>query len=169
MTSGKVNHEMVSIAGGAGSSQEAQSQHKLRTVVVDDSLTILHAICSLLEHHEIVDVVGRAESGSETIDAVITLHPDLVLIDADMPGMSGLRAALLLAQISPETKVVLMSMDTTSQFRRACSGCGALGVIYKPKFLSELAQLLQDGVQPEQQKSFPRPRRKTARAITIMR
>src|SRR6516162_2025446 len=108
-----------------------------RALVVDDSLTILHAICSLLEHYEIVDVVGRAESGPEAIDAVNELHPDLVVMDADMPGMSGLRAALLLSQSACAPKVVLMSMDTTPEFRRACSACGAHAVIYKPKFLSE--------------------------------
>ena len=158
---------MASLAFGSSfPEKQPVPRNKLRAIVVDDSLTILHLICSLLQHHEIVDVVGRAESGSETIDAVLNLHPDLVLMDADMPGMSGLRASLLLSQVSPETRVVLMSMDTTSQFRNACSGCGASGVIYKPKFLSELAQLLE--VRPQQQwhKSFPRPRRKTARAVT---
>lgn len=131
------------------------SSSKLRTVVVDDSLTILHAICSLLEHHEVVDVVGRAESGVETIQAVADVKPELVLMDADMPGMSGLRAALLLSQNSPATKVILMSMDTSPQFRRACAACGAYGVIYKPKFLSELARLLADGPPEDGQKSFP--------------
>ncbi len=120
------------------------SPSKQRTLVVDDSLTILHAICSLLEHYEIVEVVGRVESGPETSDAVTELHPDLVLMDADMPGMSGLRTSLLLSQIAPAPKIVLMSMDTTPQFRRACSGCGAHAVIYKPKFLSELSRLLDE-------------------------
>jgi DNA-binding NarL/FixJ family response regulator len=120
-----------------------QSPAKKRTVVVDDSLTILHVICSLLQHQEIVEVVGRAESGQETIDAVNELHPELVLMDADMPGMSGLRASLLLSQASFAPRIVLMSMDTTPQFRRACSACGAFAVIYKPKFLSELARLIE--------------------------
>ncbi len=162
---------MGSVATGTNSAQktrEYRSRHRLRTLVVDDSLTILHAICSLLEHHEIVDVVGRAESGAETIDVVLSLHPELVLIDADMPGMSGLRASLLLAQISPETKVVLMSMDTSPQFRSACLGCGTYGVIYKPKFLSELTQLLEIAPFREGHK-FASARPKTARAITIMR
>jgi DNA-binding NarL/FixJ family response regulator len=113
-----------------------------RALVVDDSSTILHAICSLLEHYKIVDVVGRAESGSETIDYVRELRPDMVLLDADMPGMSGLRTALLLSQLHPEIEVVLMSMDTSTQFRAACSGCGAAAMIYKPKFLIELRTFL---------------------------
>ena len=116
---------------------------KKRTLVVDDSATILHAICTLLEHHDVVDVAGRAESGQQTIDTALELKPEMVLIDADMPGMSGLRTALLLSQMLPETAIVLMSMDTSAQFKAACAGCGATAVIYKPKFLRELSNVLQ--------------------------
>jgi DNA-binding NarL/FixJ family response regulator len=113
-----------------------------RTLVVDDSETILHAICALLEYHDVVEVAGRAESGRQTIDTVLELKPDLILMDADMPGMSGLRTALLLSQVSPTTEIILMSMDTSAQFRAACEGCGAKAVIYKPRFLRELSVLL---------------------------
>lgn len=119
-----------------------------KTLVVDDSETILHAICSLLEHHDVVQVVGRAESGMLALDAVLELKPDLVLVDADMPGMSGLRTALLLSQMSPATEVVLMSMDISPQFRAACAGCGAKAVIYKPRFLGELSALLERPLRP---------------------
>jgi two-component system, NarL family, invasion response regulator UvrY len=119
-----------------------QSARK-KTLVVDDSETILHAICALLEHHDVVEVAGRAESGTQTLDVVLDLKPDLVLLDADMPGMSGLRTALLLSQIAPATEIILMSMDTSPQFRAACEGCGAKAVIYKPRFLRELSVLLQ--------------------------
>jgi len=137
--------------------------NKPRALVVDDSLTILHAICALLEHHEIVELVGRAESGEEAIDAALALRPDLVLMDADMPGMSGLRASLMLWQVCPTTRVVLMTMDRSPELRRACCSCGAFAVIYKPTFLSELAELVNG-------EAF---RRATARAhghvATIMR
>lgn len=110
---------------------------------MDDSVTILHAVCALLEHHQVVEIVGRAESGPETIDHVRELRPELVLLDADMPGMSGLRTALLLSQVYPEMEIVLMSMDTSAQFRTACAGCGAQAMIYKPRFLKELRAWLQ--------------------------
>jgi DNA-binding NarL/FixJ family response regulator len=115
---------------------------KKRTLVVDDSTTILHAICTLLEHHKVVEVVGRAENGPETIDRIAELQPELVLLDADMPGMSGLRTALLISQMHPQIEVILMSMDTSAQFRAACAGCGATAMIYKPKFLRELRTFL---------------------------
>jgi DNA-binding NarL/FixJ family response regulator len=158
---------LASMAISASSSAKTpRSAAKKRTLVVDDSLTILHAICSLLEHQEIVEVVGRAESGQQTIDAVSELHPDLVLMDADMPGMSGLRASLLLSQASLAPKVVLMSMDTTPQFRRACSACGAYAVIYKPKFLSELARLIEQTPAEDWEKSS-RTRRKLPLSSTM--
>jgi two-component system invasion response regulator UvrY len=119
-----------------------------RTLVVDDSETILHAICSLLEHHDVVEVAGRAESGTQALDVVLDLKPELVVMDADMPGMSGLRTTLLLSQMAPGTEVVLMSMDTSPRFRAACAGCGAKAVIYKPKFLRELSALLERPLRP---------------------
>lgn len=122
-------------------------QAKKRTLVVDDSATILHAICALLEHSNLVEIAGRAESGQQAIDAVLELKPELVLMDADMPGMSGLRAALVLSQMAPKTEIILMSMDTSEQFRSACGGCGANAVIYKPRFLWELSALLRRPLQ----------------------
>jgi DNA-binding NarL/FixJ family response regulator len=113
-----------------------------RTVVVDDSATILHAVCSLLEHHKIVNVVGRSESGFDAVDAVQMLKPELLLIDADMPGMSGLRASLVISQLHPKIRIVLMSMDTGQRFIQACHDCGAHAVIYKPRFLKELSEIL---------------------------
>jgi DNA-binding NarL/FixJ family response regulator len=131
------------VLGAAGRKVGHTPTARKRTLVVDDSATILHAICTLLEHHDLVAIAGRVESGQEAIDAVLELKPELVLMDADMPGMSGLRTALLLSQMLPETEIVMMSMDTSPQFRSACSGCGASAVIYKPKFLRELSNLLQ--------------------------
>ncbi|MBZ5533326.1 MAG: response regulator [Acidobacteriia bacterium] len=117
-------------------------------LVVDDSSTILHMICTLLEHHKVVEVVGRAENGLEAIDAVASLNPEIVLIDAELPEMSGLRTALVLSQMCPATKVVLMTMDPSSQFREACAGCGAHAVIYKPRFLKELSAVLRNNPAP---------------------
>jgi DNA-binding NarL/FixJ family response regulator len=119
-----------------------------RALVVDDSTTILHAVCSLLEHHEIVEVAGRSESGPEAVTAVQSLKPDLLLMDGDMPSMGGLRASLVISQLHPEIKIVLMSMETGHRFVRACRDCGAHAVIYKPRFLKELSEFLNAEASP---------------------
>src|SRR6185312_6668884 len=113
-----------------------------RIVVVDDSPTILYAICCLLEHHKVGRVIGSAPGGAEAIERVRQLQPDLLLMDADMPEMSGLRTALVISQLFPQTKIVLMSMDSSEYFRKGARACGAGSVIYKPKFLSAVAGVL---------------------------
>jgi CheY-like chemotaxis protein len=131
----------------ARSCKIAALPQKKRMLVADDSTTILHAICTLLEHHRVVEIVGRAESGQEAIERISEFRPELVLLDADMPGMSGLRTALLISQMHPEVEIILMSMDTSAQFRSACAGCGAVAMIYKPRFLKELRAFLQKPLQ----------------------
>lgn len=119
---------------------EGQMDHRI--VVVDDSPTILYAICSLLEHHKVGRVIGTAAGGAEAIERVRQLEPDLLLMDADMPEMSGLRTALVISQLFPRTKIILMSMDSSEYFRKGARACGADSVIYKPKFLSAVAGVL---------------------------
>jgi DNA-binding NarL/FixJ family response regulator len=123
-----------------------------RAVVVDDSNTILHAVCSLLEHHQIIEIVGRAENSSDAMNVVQLQKPNLLLMDADMPGMSGLRTSLVMSQIYPDVTIVLMSMDTNPRFVQACHDCGAHAVIYKPRFLKELSDFLKTD---EQQTAEP--------------
>jgi Response regulator containing a CheY-like receiver domain and an HTH DNA-binding domain len=72
-----------------------------------------------------------------------------------MPGMSGLRTALLLSQMAPTLEVILMSMDTSAEYRAACAGCGAKAVIYKPRFLRE-AQRIAGTTAPERQNACTR-------------
>jgi CheY-like chemotaxis protein len=107
-------------------------------LVVDDSLTILHAICALLEPEKDLEVIGRAADGQEAIEAVESLHPEFVLMDVSMPRMNGLRATKVLSRHFPETKVLLMSSEDSPYLREECLACGAAAFIYKPKFHKEL-------------------------------
>jgi DNA-binding NarL/FixJ family response regulator len=119
----------------------ATERVKKRMLVVDDSETVLHMICTLLEHHELVEVAGKAQNSLDAIELARKLSPDLLLIDAELPEMSGLRTSLVLSQLLPGLRTILMTMDPEKQFLEASAGCGAYAVIYKPKFLQELTTL----------------------------
>jgi DNA-binding NarL/FixJ family response regulator len=114
-----------------------------RALVADDSETILHAICSLLEHYQLAEITGRASNAMEALEIAAVSSPDFALIDIDMPGVNGLTTALLLSQAQPATKVILMSMEPTSQQRIAGAGCGAWALISKPRFIRELRALFE--------------------------
>ena len=62
---------------------------KVRVLIVDDEQLALNRLTRLLEQAEDVEVVGAAETGSDALDAIKRLHPDLVLLDVEMPQMDG--------------------------------------------------------------------------------
>lgn len=61
----------------------------IRTVIVDDEPLARRRMRTLLARHPRVDIVGEAENGHDACQAIETLRPDLVLLDIQMPGMSG--------------------------------------------------------------------------------
>lgn len=61
----------------------------ITVLVVDDHELVRTGICRMLEDHPDVDVVGQAESGEEAIALVRQLHPQVVLLDVNMPGIGG--------------------------------------------------------------------------------
>jgi two-component system LytT family response regulator len=63
---------------------------KIRVVIADDEALARDRIADLLEHEANVAIVGTAATGPETIEAIRTLHPDLVFLDVQMPGRTGL-------------------------------------------------------------------------------
>jgi len=128
------------------SSQQPAHHKRSKAVpilVVDDSPTLLHAICALLEPEMCVEVIGRASDGQEALEAVDSLHPEFVLMDVSMPRMNGLRATRLLTRHFPETKVFLMSSEDSPYLREECLASGAIAFIYKPRFHKELLAAVQ--------------------------
>lgn len=62
----------------------------VRVLVVDDELLARERIIDLLAHERGVEIAGTADSGTAAVEAIRTLHPDLVFLDVQMPGMTGL-------------------------------------------------------------------------------
>lgn len=116
---------------------------QMRLVVVDDSPDFLEVVSGLLALENFIEVVGTATDGSGAIQAAADLHPDVILMDVQMPYMNGLTTALLLSQHFPAVKVVLMSADESLQTRIACQSSGAQAFIYKPDFRAQLFTALE--------------------------
>src|SRR5215469_13942598 len=116
---------------------------QVRTVVVDDSPDFLEVVCGLLKLEDFIEVVSTAADGSGAIQAASDLHPDVILMDVQMPYMNGLTTALLLSQHFPEIKVILMSADESLQTRIACQSSGARAFVYKPAFRTQFFSALE--------------------------
>lgn len=78
-------------------------------LIVDDHPEARITIRSLLDWHGF-QVCGEGKDGQEAIDKVLELKPDIVLLDINMPVMSGTQAALEILRLSPETKILFFTI-----------------------------------------------------------
>jgi YesN/AraC family two-component response regulator len=80
----------------------APGQVMKRILIADDSAVVRRGLRELIEHTLDWDVCGEAVNGREAIQAVRELHPDILLLDLAMPGMSGFDTARELAKVEPK-------------------------------------------------------------------
>ncbi|MEL6685076.1 MAG: response regulator transcription factor [Pseudomonadota bacterium] len=102
-----------------------------RVLIVDDHPMVAEGIRSLLESYDDIDVVGTLGNGQEAVDRVNSLQPDVILMDLNMPGVSGLTATEMLLEERPETRIVILSMHDSPEYISTALSHGARGYILK--------------------------------------
>lgn len=102
----------------------------LRVMLVDDHALVRSAIRQALEAPD-VEVVGEAASAEEALPMAAELRPDLVLLDIDLPGLSGLEALRDLAPRLPNTRIVVLTSSTTRRDLINAVRNGASGYLTK--------------------------------------
>lgn len=116
--------------------------HRIRTLVVDDSLTALQAMCSLLQRQPEIELVGTAQDGCEAVEVVRNLRPELVLLDVQMPVMGGIEAATQVKRDFPATRIIMVTVHDTAAVRQACQESGAHAFIAKERLDQEFPAIL---------------------------
>src|SRR3954462_11317390 len=87
----------------------------LRVLVVDDHPMVRTTLSEVLSDEDGVTVVGECEDGSQVVEAVTRLRPDVVLMDYSMPVMNGLAATKALRAAELEAQVVLLTPETVME------------------------------------------------------
>jgi len=103
----------------------------IRTVVVDDHAVVRSGLKLLLEREEDIEVVGEAGNARDAILRARGLKPDVILLDVVMPGESGIEVLPKLLEESPETKVLVLSMQDDPSYVREAFSAGAAGYVLK--------------------------------------
>jgi DNA-binding NarL/FixJ family response regulator len=98
----------------------------IRVLVVDDHPLVRSTLTDLLSEEPDLTVVGECEDGSEVVDAVERLHPDVVLMDLSMPVMNGLSATEALRAFRREPRVVVFTAEPDVRDRAEAAGANAL-------------------------------------------
>jgi DNA-binding NarL/FixJ family response regulator len=111
----------------------------VRILLVDDSAKMRQAYRALLAKAPEMTVVGEVEDGDETLEAVLRLGPDLVLMDVEMKRVGGLTATRLLSEVRPEHPKVMMVSGHGDGFLVAeALRAGACGYLVKTRVGTEL-------------------------------
>ena len=115
-----------------------------RVIIADDEPDFRTWLRSLLNNSEDFQLVGEASNGTEAVDLLPALTPDLVIADMYMPGPDGLEVARYVQIHFPETKAILVSAHQERVYKKLASEEGALAFIPKAKLsLDALRRALQ--------------------------
>jgi|SRR6478735_8545726 len=115
---------------------------KIRLLLADDHPLIREGFKSLLDKNSRFEIVGEAENGKELIDLAMTLVPDVILADINMPVMNGLKALEHLAQHLPQVKFIILSMHEEREYILDALKIGAQGYLMKNIERSELEKAI---------------------------
>jgi DNA-binding NarL/FixJ family response regulator len=106
-------------------------------LIVDDNATIRRSLRSWIEQEADWQVCGEAEDGKVAVEKVKELHPDIVLLDLQMPVMNGLEAARQIRVLAPGTAMVIFTMYTGGQLLKEARAVGIADVVSKSDRLED--------------------------------
>lgn len=103
----------------------------IRVLLVDDHVILRQGLRALLEREEDLRVVGDVGDASQAISLVPQIQPDVVVMDSQLPGLSGAEATAEIRQANPDVQVVALTMYDDRQHVMAMVQAGARGYLLK--------------------------------------
>jgi DNA-binding NarL/FixJ family response regulator len=114
----------------------------LKVMLVDDHHVVRAALRALLEKYG-CEIVGEADSADMALKIVARAHPQIILMDLEMPGTDGITVTRRLRRIAPEVRVIFLSMhDEEKDVIEALTEAGAAGYLLKSDAPEELLSAL---------------------------
>ena len=125
---------------------------EIQVLIVDDISSTLDNLKKLLSFEDDIQVIATATNGREAVDTAKQVHPDVVLMDVNMPEMDGIQATELLATEAPGSPVIIMSVQGERDYLRRAMQSGAREFLIKPFSGDELIASIRRVHQLEQRK-----------------
>lgn len=115
---------------------------QIRVLIVDDHKIMRDGIKAILKTAVDLEVVGETDSGVDAVQMVRKLRPDVVMMDINLQGMSGIEATIEMLRHNPETKVMVLSMYDDEHSVISAVKAGARGFVLKRASDGDLIQAL---------------------------
>jgi DNA-binding NarL/FixJ family response regulator len=114
----------------------------VRVLLVDDNAAMLARARAVLSPG--CEVVGAVTNGTSALQAADALHPDVIVLDISMPGLSGLDVAFRLRKAGSTAAVVFLTVHDEAEFVVAAKDAGGLGYVVKSRLGVDLMQAVCD-------------------------
>ncbi|HSM54993.1 MAG TPA: response regulator transcription factor [Candidatus Sulfomarinibacteraceae bacterium] len=119
-------------------------EKKIWILIVDDHLVVREGLATLLEPFSDLQVVGKADNGSNIVKLCQTLEPDVVLMDLVMPHVDGVEATKRIREHCPGVQVLALTSFKDDRLVRGVLEAGAVGYLLKNVGANELAEAIRD-------------------------
>ncbi len=132
--------EQDTTSTGSAAEGEPPTAEPIRLVLADDHAVVRSGLRMLLDHESDFEVVAEASNVESARRYVRGHHPTVLVLDLNMPGGSSLEAIPLIREESPDTQIVVLTMQQEPAFAREALGAGALGYVLKEAADDELVE-----------------------------
>ena len=118
--------------------------------MVDDYEPFRRFVCSTLGKRPDLQVVCEVSDGLEAVQKAEELQPDLIVLDIGLPSLNGIEAARRIRKLSPKSKILFASQESSADIVQHALSSGALGYVVKGRAASELLTAVEAVLRNEQ-------------------
>lgn len=97
----------------------------MKVLLADDSRLILERLTEMLNMYRKVEIIGSAKNGSDALNSLRTLNPDLAIVDLKMPGLSGLEVLHEIRKENKKVKIIILTFYSSDYYRNIAIQAGA--------------------------------------------
>jgi len=104
---------------------------RTRFLIVDDNDLVRQSLRTVLQANPEWEIAGEASNGQEALEIFKTSHPNLVILDFQMPGMNGIETARRILEIAPAMPIVLFTQHASAELEKHARAAGIRSVVSK--------------------------------------
>ncbi len=124
-------------------------------VLAEDHHIVRQGLRALLQTEPDLQVIGEAGDGPEAVNLLERLKPDVLVLDLMMPGLGGVEVTRQARRLSPQTRVVILSMHANEAYVLDALSAGAVGYVLKRSTASDLVQAIRAAIEGRRYLSPP--------------
>ena len=117
---------------------------RITVLLVDDHALVRRGFHRLLDDDETLEVVGEASNGTEAVQLADKLRPRVIVMDCQLPEMTGLDATRRILRVHPDTAILMLSMHSEDTLVRQALDAGARGYVLKNAMDLDLASAIKN-------------------------